>query len=42
MTLIEIREELPDDVFLLLILDEARMQGVSGMAKYRREFSTVS
>ena len=34
--------EVPDDVFLLLILDEARMQGVSGMAKYRHEFSTVS
>jgi hypothetical protein len=26
-------------VFMLLILDEAKMQGVSGLAKYRDEFS---
>jgi putative acetyltransferase len=34
--------DVPDDVFLLLMLDPGKMQGVSGMAKYRREFSTVS
>ena len=34
--------EVPDDVFMLLVLDEAQMHGVSGLAKYRIEFSTVS
>lgn len=34
--------EVPDDVFMLLVLDQPRMQGVSGLAKYRDEFSTVS
>ena len=34
--------EVPDDVFLLLVLDRAKMRGVSGLAKYRDEFSTVS
>jgi len=34
--------EVPDDVFMLLVLDEARMRGVSGEARYRPEFSTVS
>lgn len=34
--------EVPDEVFMLLILDQAKMQGVSGPAKYRHEFSTVS
>ena len=34
--------ELPDDVFMVLMLDETRMQGVSGLAKYRHEFSSVS
>jgi putative acetyltransferase len=34
--------DLPDNAFLLLVLDPARMQGVTGMAKYRHEFSTVS
>src|SRR5262245_23228138 len=32
----------PDDVFMLLVLDEAKMQGVSGLAEYRHEFSTVA
>jgi putative acetyltransferase len=32
----------PDDAFMLLILDETKLQGVSGLAKYRKEFSTVS
>jgi putative acetyltransferase len=31
--------DLPDDVFMLLVLDEARMRGVSGLARYRLEFS---
>jgi hypothetical protein len=30
------------DVFMLLVLDEAKMQGVSGLAKYRHEFSTIA
>jgi putative acetyltransferase len=33
---------LPDEVFMLLVLDEAEMQGVSGLAKYRSEFSSVT
>jgi putative acetyltransferase len=32
--------DVPDDVVMLLILDEAKMQGVSGLVKYRHEFST--
>jgi putative acetyltransferase len=31
--------DVPDDVFLILVLDQARMHGVSGLARYRREFS---
>ena len=31
----------PDDVFMILVLDEARMRCVSGKALYRPEFSTV-
>jgi putative acetyltransferase len=34
--------DVPDDVFMLLVLDEAKMEGVSGLAKYRHEFSNVS
>lgn len=34
--------EVPDNVFMVLILDEAKMLGVSGLAKYRDEFSTVA
>jgi putative acetyltransferase len=33
--------DLPDDVFMVRILDEERMRGVSGLVKYRQEFSTV-
>jgi hypothetical protein len=33
---------MPDDVFMVLVLDHAKMAGVSGLAKYRPEFSTVS
>jgi len=34
--------EMPDNVFMLLVLDETKMEGVSGLAKYRSEFSTVA
>ena len=34
--------EVPAEVFMLLVLDQAKMQGVSGLAKYRHEFSTVT
>lgn len=33
--------EVPDNVFMLLVLDEARMNDVSGQAQYRLEFSTI-
>lgn len=34
--------DVPDEVFMLLALDEQKMQGVSGLAKYRDEFSTIT
>ena len=34
--------EVPADVFMLLVLDQVKMEGVSGLAKYRHEFSSVS
>jgi len=34
--------EMPDDVFMVLALDDSKMAGVSGLARYRPEFSTVS
>jgi putative acetyltransferase len=34
--------DVPDNVFMLLVLDQAKMEGVSGLAKYRHEFSSVS
>ena len=34
--------DVPDDAFMVLVLDEARMRGVSGAATYRDEFSTVT
>jgi putative acetyltransferase len=34
--------DVPDDVFMLLVLDEAKMAGVSGSAKYRHEFSSIA
>jgi putative acetyltransferase len=34
--------ELPDDVFMAVILDAEKMRGVAGLARYRHEFSTVS
>jgi putative acetyltransferase len=32
--------DVPDDVFQILVIDPLRMAGVSGVARYRREFST--
>lgn len=34
--------ELPDDVFMIAVLDPVKMQGVSGLAQYRHEFSTIT
>lgn len=34
--------DVPDDVFMLLVLDQSKMQGRSGLANYRHEFSTVA
>ena len=39
---IECGWNVPDNVFMLLALDQTKMQGVSGLAKYRHEFSTVA
>jgi putative acetyltransferase len=33
--------DVPDDAFMVVTLDQARMEGVSGLAKYRNEFSAV-
>ena len=32
--------DVPDEVFMLLVLNQSKMQDVSGLAKYRHEFST--
>ncbi|MGH8286008.1 MAG: GNAT family N-acetyltransferase [Steroidobacteraceae bacterium] len=34
--------EVPDNVFMLLVLDQTKMLGVSGSARYRHEFSSVT
>jgi putative acetyltransferase len=34
--------EVPDDVFMVAVLDPTKMAGVSGRARYRHEFSSVS
>jgi len=34
--------DVPDNVFMVLVLDESKMKGVSGLAKYRAEFSGVA
>ena len=31
--------EVPDDVFMVLVLDDSAMQGITGVAKYRPEFA---
>lgn len=33
--------DVPDDVFMIAVLDELQMRGVTGLAKYREEFSTI-
>ena len=33
--------EVPDDVFMILVLDEPEMKRISGVAKYRPEFTGV-
>ena len=33
--------DVPPEAFMLLVLDHTKMSGVSGLAKYRPEFSTV-
>ena len=38
---IESEWEVPDDSFLLMVLDEATMRGVRGPARYRLEFLTA-
>lgn len=32
----------PSEAFMVLVLDEEKMRGISGLAKYRHEFSTVT
>ena len=34
--------DVPDEAFMVLVLDPAKLRGISGLAKYRHEFSTVS
>lgn len=34
--------DVPDNVFMVLVLDEEKMRGVSGLARYRAEFSNVA
>ena len=34
--------EVPNDAFMILVLNERVMRGVSGPAKYRPEFSNMS
>lgn len=34
--------EVPEDVFMVSVLDQEKMHGVSGLAKYRHEFSSVT
>ena len=34
--------DVPDDVFMVLVMDPEKMRGVTGLARYRPEFSNVS
>jgi len=34
--------DVPDNVFMVLVTDPEKMRGVSGLARYRPEFSNVS
>ena len=33
--------DVPDNVFMVMVMDQSKMMGVSGLAKYRQEFSSV-
>lgn len=33
--------DVPDEVFMVLVMDQSIMKGVSGLAKYRQEFSSL-
>jgi len=33
--------DVPDEAFMLLVLDQARIRGISGLAKYRHEFAAA-
>ena len=33
--------DVPDDVFMVLVMDQSKMRGVPGSATYRQEFSSV-
>ena len=33
--------DVPDDVFMVLLLDRKKTEGISGLARYRSEFSTL-
>ena len=39
---IECEWEVPTDAFMLLVLNQSKLQGVAGLAKYWHEFSSVS
>jgi putative acetyltransferase len=34
--------EVPDDAFMILILNKSKMQGISGLARYRPEFAEAT
>jgi putative acetyltransferase len=34
--------DVPDNVFMMLVLDEMKMKNVSGLAKYREEFASAA
>lgn len=34
--------DVPDNAFMVLVFDEPKMRGISGLAKYRDEFSTIT
>jgi predicted N-acetyltransferase YhbS len=34
--------EVPAEVFMVLVLDDSKTEGLTGLARYRQEFSTVS
>ena len=40
--MITIREEGPDDAFMVLVLDEQLRDGLTGVVKYRPEFSEAA